>query len=67
MENINNTLTLKSDFVGGSGVKLKVGDKITMRDALHTMLLSSSNDTAKAVARTIGHTINYNRMKNIFS
>lgn len=68
MENINNTITLnESDFVGESGVKLKVGDKITMRDALYTMLLSSSNDTAKAVARTIGHTINYNRMKNIIS
>ncbi|WP_436868674.1 serine hydrolase [Mammaliicoccus sciuri] len=68
MENINNTITFnESDFVGESGVKLKVGDKITMRDALYTMLLSSSNDTAKAVARTIGHTINYNRMKNIIS
>lgn len=68
MENINNTITFnENDFVGESGVKLKVGDKITMRDALYTMLLSSSNDTAKAVARTIGHTINYNRMKNIIS
>mgnify|MGYP002713457081 FL=1 len=56
--NLNQTITFQeSDFVGGSGVKLEKGDVITLRDALYAMLLSSSNDTAKAVARVVGHTI----------
>ena len=58
VSNLNQTITFQeSDFVGGSGVELKVGDVITLRDALYTMLLSSSNDTAKAVARVVGHHI----------
>lgn len=58
ISNLNQTITFQeSDFVGGSGVELKVGDVITLRDALYTMLLSSSNDTAKAVARVVGHYI----------
>lgn len=56
--NLNQAITFQeSDFVGGSGVKLEKGDVITLRDALYTMLLSSSNDTAKAVARVVGHHI----------
>lgn len=56
--NLNQTIKFQeSDIVGGSGVELKVGDVITLRDALYTMLLSSSNDTAKAVARVVGHNI----------
>lgn len=56
--NLNQTIKFQeSDIVGGSGVELKVGDVITLRDALYTMLLSSSNDTAKAVARVVGHHI----------
>lgn len=56
--NLNQTIKIQeSDIVGGSGVELKVGDVITLRDALYTMLLSSSNDTAKAVARVVGHHI----------
>lgn len=56
--NLNQTITFQeSDFVGGSGVKLEKGDVITLRDALYAMLLSSSNDTAKAVARVVGHNI----------
>lgn len=58
VSNLNQTITFQeSDFVGGSGVELKFGDVITLRDALYTMLLSSSNDTAKAVARVVGHHI----------
>ncbi|HCN61622.1 MULTISPECIES: BppU family phage baseplate upper protein [Mammaliicoccus] len=65
MDNINQTITLKeSDFVGGSGIPLQVGDKMTLKDALYLMLLPSSNDTAMAVARTIGNEIYYNRNKN---
>lgn len=56
--NLNQAITFQeSDFVGGSGVKLEKGDVITLRDALYSMLLSSSNDTAKAVARVVGHNI----------
>lgn len=64
MENINQTITFKeSDFVGGSGVALQSGDIITLRDAMYTMMLSSSNDTAKAVSRVIGHQIYRDRNK----
>lgn len=63
--NINQTIKFKeSDFVGGSGISLGVGDVMTFRDALYAMLLSSSNDTAKAVARVVGHNIYFNRNKN---
>lgn len=56
--NLNQTITFQdSDLVGGSGVEIKTGDTITLRDALYTMLLSSSNNTAKAVARVVGHNI----------
>ena len=65
IENINKTIKFKeSDFVGGSGIALGVGDVMTFRDALYAMLLSSSNDTAKAVARVVGHNIYFNRNKN---
>lgn len=56
--NLNQTITFQdSDLVGGSGVEIKAGDIITLRDALYTMMLSSSNNTAKAVARVVGHNI----------
>ena len=56
--NLNQTITFQdSDLVGGSGVDIKAGDIITLRDALYTMMLSSSNNTAKAVSRVVGHNI----------
>ncbi|MGP5563701.1 phage tail-collar fiber domain-containing protein [Vreelandella alkaliphila] len=45
------------DQTGGSGNNLSVGDIITYYDALHNMLLPSSNVTTKVVARTIGQKI----------
>lgn len=62
MTNMNQVITIQeSDLVSGSGIPLQVGDKLTLRDALYAMLLPSSNITAKAVARTIGHEIHKRR------
>lgn len=43
-----------SDLESGSGAIFKTGDIISLRDALHAMLLPSSNMCAKAIARNIG-------------
>lgn len=62
MTNMNQVITIQeSDLVSGSGIPLQVGDKLTLRDSLYAMLLPSSNITAKAVARTIGHEIHKRR------
>nr|MBO0463888.1 serine hydrolase [Enterococcus sp. DIV2402] len=61
LENISNiyeTFTIQSsDLVGGSGPKMYDGDQINFIDALYFMLLPSSNITAKAIGRVIGHKI----------
>lgn len=60
--NLNKEIVFKdSDFVGGSGPSLQVGDILTLRDALYAMMLPSSNNAAKAVARVVGHEIINNR------
>lgn len=45
------------DKASGSGGNLNPGDIITFRDALHNMLLPSSNVSARAVSRVIGEKI----------
>lgn len=56
--NLNETFTIKqSDIVGGSGPKMFEGDIINYYDALHLMMMPSSNNTAKAMARVIGRKI----------
>lgn len=57
-KNLDETFTIKeSDLVGGSGPKVYVGDEITFYDSLHLMMLPSSNNVAKAIARVIGRRI----------
>lgn len=46
-----------SDLVGGSGQAFYEGDVVTIEQALHCMLLESSNTMANTVARVIGHEI----------
>jgi D-alanyl-D-alanine carboxypeptidase len=43
-----------SDITVGSGPLIRPGDRLSFRDALYGILLSSSNTIATAVARTIG-------------
>ena len=40
--------------VGATSINLKVGDKLTLDQALHILLLRSANDVAIAIAREIG-------------
>jgi D-alanyl-D-alanine carboxypeptidase/dienelactone hydrolase len=42
------------DLVGGSGNNLKVGDVLSLEAAIANLMLSSSNVTANAVARSMG-------------
>jgi D-alanyl-D-alanine carboxypeptidase len=61
LENVSNwyeTFTIKSsDLVGGSGPTMYDGDQLSFMDALYLMMLPSSNITAKAMGRVIGHKI----------
>lgn len=55
IDNLDRYLCIKSsDLMPGSGPKFFDGDSITYRDALHAMLLPSSNTAAVALSRTIG-------------
>lgn len=45
------------DQTGGSGNNVNVGDILTFNDALHNMLLPSSNVTTTIIARTVGQMI----------
>lgn len=45
---------IDSDVVGGSGNNLKSGDSLSWRDALHNLLMASSNTTANVVSRQLG-------------
>lgn len=47
----------RSDVTGGSGYFLYDGDIITYREAIHAMLLPSSNTCAEATATAVGHKI----------
>jgi len=47
----------ESDLASGSGPTFQVGDVITLKDALHLMMLPSSNTVANAVARVVGRKV----------
>lgn len=47
----------QSDLTSGSGYYFYGGDIITYKEALHAMLLPSSNTAAEAVATAVGHRI----------
>lgn len=51
----------KEDLTAGSGYIFQAGDIITYKEALHAMLLPSSNTAAEAVATSVGHKILQNK------
>jgi len=58
ISNLNDTFEfVSSDIISSYEPRFYVGDIITYKDALHCMLLPSSNDTAMAIARVIGKKI----------
>lgn len=56
---LNQTITVSSKAagIGGSRLGLKTNDKITMRDLLYGLMLKSGNDTAVAIAETVGGSV----------
>ena len=55
---INESFMIKqNDITTGSGNYFYAGDIITYKEALHAMLLPSSNTTAEATATAVGHRI----------
>ena len=54
--NLSNTVTIskKAAGTGGSRLKLKPGDKVSVRDLLYGLLLRSGNDAAVALAEYVG-------------
>ena len=58
IDNLGELITIhESDITGGSGYECFAGDKLTLKDALYSMMLPSANTVAKAVARTVGYKI----------
>ena len=58
VSDINESFEIKaSDITSGSGNYFYDGDIITYKEALHAMLLPSSNTTAEATATAVGHRI----------
>lgn len=55
---INQEFTInQSDITSGSGNYFRAGDIISYKEALHAMLLPSSNTCAEATATAVGHLI----------
>ena len=56
---LNQTVTIsgKSAGTGGSRLGLKKNDKITLRDLLYGLMLKSGNDSAVAIAETVGGSV----------
>ncbi|WP_338471650.1 serine hydrolase [Niallia sp. XMNu-256] len=58
MKNLDGKIVIQeSDITPGMGYYFEVGDIISFRDALYSMMLPSSNTSATAVARTAGEKI----------
>ena len=57
--NLNNIVEVskKAAGIGGSKLKLKKGDKITVKDLLYGLMLKSGNDAAVALAEYVGGSI----------
>lgn len=57
--NLNNIVEIskKAAGTGGSRLKIKAGDKITVRDLLYGLLLRSGNDAAVALAEYVGGSV----------
>ena len=48
------TVSQRAAKVGGTSAQLKAGDKLTLIDLLHGLLLPSGNDAATVLAETVG-------------
>lgn len=57
--NLNDVVNIKKEYTGieGTSIYLKEGEKLTLEDLLHGMMLVSGNDAAVAVAYHIGGSI----------
>ena len=57
--NLNNIVEIsgKAAGTGGSRLKIKKGDKITVRDLLYGLMLRSGNDAAVALAEHVAETV----------
>ena len=57
--NLNNIVEVskKAASIGGSRLKLKKGDKITVKDLLYGLMLKSGNDAAVALAEYVGGSV----------
>ena len=57
--NLNNVVEISSKAagIGGSRLKIKRGDKITVRDLLYGLMLRSGNDAAVALAEYVGGSV----------
>lgn len=51
------TVSQKAAGTGGSRVKLKKGDKLTMKDLLYGLMMVSGNDAAVAIAEDVGGSV----------
>lgn len=51
------TVSKKAAAVGGSTIKLKTGDKVTLHDLMYGLLLCSGNDAAIAIAEHVGGSV----------
>lgn len=55
IDNLNQQVTIvPSDIIGGSGPILHAGDRVSLLDILHLLMLPSSNTAAKTIARVVG-------------
>lgn len=57
--NLSNTVVVsaKAAGTGGSRLKLKTGDKVTVKDLLYGLMLRSGNDAAVALAEYVGESV----------
>lgn len=59
------TVSKRASDIWGSKIRLKAGDKYTLKDLLYGMMLNSGNDCAIAIAEYIGGTVeNFAGMMN---
>lgn len=60
------TVSKNAALIGGSGINLKSGDKITLNDLIKGLLVHSGNDAAVAIAENVAGSVeNFCNMMNI--
>jgi D-alanyl-D-alanine carboxypeptidase (penicillin-binding protein 5/6) len=59
------TVSKRAASIGGSTIGLRTGDKYTLKEMLHALLMISANDAAIAIAEHVGGTVeNFAAMMN---